>query len=76
MRISEALLYIIRENGGRIEAAQLLVWKGQLLKAGYLEIYYDRSGAELEVGYQLTDKGKTAVGLPVTDVQDTKEKNI
>ncbi|AYP68430.1 hypothetical protein HWB91_gp60 [Bacillus phage vB_BboS-125] len=61
MKISEALLYIVKENGGRIEHTQVARWIGQLVKAGYLEIYHDRSGEELEVGYQLTDKAKEKI---------------
>jgi DNA-binding PadR family transcriptional regulator len=59
MKISEALLYSLREAGCSVQHTQFQVWLGQLMKSGFIDTQLrpGKDGVE-EVYYVLTDKAK------------------
>lgn len=50
MKVSDAILYCIQQEGGQVSATQFDEWIGKLTGAGYLEFNYET------FQYALTDR--------------------
>ena len=61
MKASEAILMVIRDQGGRIPTTQFSEWLGRLAKAGLLSLEAEGDGGSLQLFYRLTDRGAGAL---------------
>jgi DNA-binding MarR family transcriptional regulator len=61
MNISEYILMIFEKNKGTLSALQFDRWISVLLEKGYLEKDFNKINDRLELGWKLTEKGKSKV---------------
>jgi len=67
MKASEAVLLVIRDQGGQVKTTQFSEWLGRLTKAGLLSLEAEGEGESIQLFYRLTDTG----GAYVNGVQKT-----
>lgn len=58
MKASEALLMVIRDQGGQVDVNQFNKWLGQLTEAGFLVLTTKGTGDSFKAFYKITDKGQ------------------
>lgn len=59
MKASEAVLLVIRDQGGQVKTTQFSAWLGRLAKAGYLELAAEGEEETFKVMFKLTEKGRS-----------------